>query len=551
MRHPSAARRTGTLKCLGKCCGVKYDAITSKRYPLHSIRLLIMTVILGQLAAALHLPCQYPDITITHVSADSRQIGAGGLFVAYAGVAVDGHRFIAKAIAAGARAVLGEQPMSGLAVPYLQVSSGRYALGVLAAAWRDFPSRKLGIIGVTGTDGKTTTSNLIHSILSAAGLRTSFLTTVNARIGDQILETGLHTTTPDAPDLQRYLQQMAEADSAWAVLETTSHGLSQWRVAGVSYDIAVFTNITHEHLDEHGDYEGYLQAKSRLLELLLCSPPKPNVPKCAIFNADDRSWPLLQHYPAPKRLTYGIRQGDVRALAISHSPAGLHFDVEGGGRRLAIETPMTGMFNVYNCLAAISVAFTLDLPDAAIQEGLAHAPAIPGRMERIDRGQDFIAIVDFAHTPFALEAALRTAREMTTGRVIVVFGSAGLRDAAKRRMMGEVAGRLADLTIITAEDPRTEDLSAIMATSARACEAAGGVTIIAADRYRAIQRAMLEAQSGDVVMVCGKGHEQSMCFGEIEYPWDDRVAVAYALETALGLRQDGPPFVLPTFDSAA
>lgn len=509
-----------------------------------------MTVILGQLAAALHLPCQNPDIAITHISADSRQIGPGGFFVAYAGVAIDSHRFIDRAIAAGASAVVGEQPMPELAVPYLQVRSGRYALGVLAAVWRNFPSRKLGVIGVTGTDGKTTTSNLIHSILSAAGLRTSLLTTVNARIGDQLLETGLHTTTPDAPDLQRYLQQMVEADSAWAVLETTSHGLSQWRVAGVAYDIAVFTNITHEHLDEHGDYEGYLRAKSRLLELLLCAQPKPDIPKCAIFNADDRSWPLLQHYPAPKRLTYGIRQGDVRAMAISQSPAGLHFDVEGGGRRLTIETPMTGMFNVYNSLAAIATAFTLDLPDAAIQQGLAHAPAIPGRMERIDRGQDFIAIVDFAHTPSALEAALRTAREMTAGRVIVAFGSAGLRDVAKRRMMGEAAGRLADLAIITAEDPRTEALSAIMATSARACEAAGSAAIIVADRYRAIQRALREAQPGDVVMVCGKGHEQSMCFGEIEYPWDDRVALAHALEVHLGMRQDGPPFILPTFDSA-
>ena len=505
---------------------------------------------LGHLAAALGLPCHHSDIPITHISADSRQIGPGGLFVAYRGVRVDGHRFIEGAIAAGARAVVGEEALAELPVPYLRVSNGRWALGMLAAAWEGFPSRRLGVIGVTGTDGKTTTSNFIHSVLAAAGLRPSLLTTVNARIRDRAYDTGLHTTTPDAPDLQRYLRRMADADSDWAVLETTSHGLSQWRVAGVDYDIAVVTNITHEHLDEHGDYEGYLRAKARLLELVNCAQPKPSVPKAVILNADDRSFARLRNYPAPRRLTYGLEAGDVRAENIRHAASGLRFDAVWKGGRLAIETPFLGRFNVYNSLAAIAVALALDLPEEAIQQGLAQVPAIPGRMEIIDRGQDFMAVVDFAHTPFALAAALETARALTDGRVIVVFGSAGLRDVAKRRMMGEIAGRLADLAVITAEDPRTEDLGAIMATSARACEAAGGVAIQVPDRYRAIQRALQEARAGDVVLVCGKGHEQSMCFGETEYPWDDRVALAHALEVHLGLRDDGPPFILPTYESS-
>jgi len=510
-----------------------------------------MSMLLGQLAAVLQLPCQHPDIPITHISSDSRQIGPGGLFVAYPGVAVDAHRFIPQAVAAGASAVVGERALSDLPVPYLRVGDGRRALGLLAAAWQGFPARRMGVIGVTGTDGKTTTSNLIHSILSAAGLHAGLLTTVNARIGNVVQDTGLHTTTPDAPELQRYLRQMADAGSAWAVLETTSHGLSQWRVAGVSYDIAVVTNITHEHLDEHGDYEGYLRAKARLLEMVACTPAKPDIPRAVILNADDRSWPQLRTYPAPLRVSYGVEQGDVRAMQIEHGPGGLRFEVTGRERRLRIETPLMGLFNVYNSLAAIAVAQVIGLEDAAIREGLAHAPAIPGRMERVDRGQDFIAMVDFAHTPFALTAALQTAREMTAGRVIVVFGSAGLRDTAKRRMMGEVAGRLADLAVITAEDPRTEDLDAIMAASARACEAAGGAAVREADRYRAIRRALSFAQPGDVVMVCGKGHEQSMCFGEIEYPWDDRVALAHALEVHLGLRDDGPPFMLPTCESSS
>ena len=505
---------------------------------------------LGRLAAALGLPCNAPDIPITHISSDSRKIGPGGLFVAYRGVKVDGHRFIEQAVAAGARAVVGELPLSGLPAPYLRVSSGRWALGMLAAAWEGFPSRGLGVIGVTGTDGKTTTSNFIHSILTVAGLHAGLLTTVNARIGDQVMDTGLHTTTPDAPDLQSYLRRMVDAGSDWAVLETTSHGLSQWRVAGVDYDIALVTNITHEHLDEHGDYEGYLRAKGRLLEMVNCAQPKPGIPKAVILNADDRSFARLRGYPVPRMLTYGLEAGDVRAENIRHASAGLRFDAVWEGRRLRIETPFIGRFNVYNSLAAIAVALALNLPEEAIQQGLAQAPAIPGRMEVIDRGQDFLALVDFAHTPFALAAALETARTLTDGRVIVVFGSAGLRDVAKRRMMGEVAGRLADLSVITAEDPRTEDLGAIMAASARACEAAGGVAVQVPDRYRAIQRALQEAKAGDVVLVCGKGHEQSMCFGEIEYPWDDRIALGRALEVHLGLREDAPPFLLPTYESS-
>ena len=508
-----------------------------------------MSITLGQLAAALHLPCQHPDILITHISPDSRQIGPNGLFVAYRGVQVDAHRFIPQAIAAGASAVVGEQPMCDLPTPYLRVSDARQALGLLAAAWEGFPSQRLGVIGITGTDGKTTTSHLIDSIFRAAGLSTGLLTTVNARIGAQKKDTGLHTTTPDALALQHYLRQMADAGSEWAILETTSHGLSQWRVAGTAYDIAVFTNITHEHLDEHGDYESYLRAKARLLEMLQCTPVKPtNIPRAAVLNADDSSFPRLSAYRTPRMVSYGIERGDVRAREIEYSPAGLRFIAEGAGRRLVVTTPLIGRFNVYNSLAAITTAIIAGMDDEAILRGLAQAPAIPGRMERIDRGQDFIAIVDFAHTPFALEAALRTAREMTSGRVIVVFGSAGLRDVAKRRMMGEVAGRLADLAIITAEDPRTEDLASIMEISARACEKAGGTAIQEADRYRAMQRALAEAAPGDVVIICGKGHEQSMCFGEIEYPWDDRLALAHALEVHLGRRADGPPFILPTYE---
>jgi UDP-N-acetylmuramoyl-L-alanyl-D-glutamate--2,6-diaminopimelate ligase len=506
-----------------------------------------MPLSLSSFAAALGLPAPLSNPTITQITPDSRQVQPGAIFVAYRGVNSDGHRFIPQAIAAGAAAVAGEQDLR-LDVPYLRVENGRRALGLLCAAWEGFPSRRLGVIGVTGTDGKTTTSNLIHSLLAAGGIEAGLLTTVNARIGDQTLDTGLHTTTPDAPDLQRYLRLMADAGSRWAVLETTSHALSQWRVAGVDYDIAVVTNVTHEHMDEHGDYDGYLAAKGRLLALMAASSPKPGLPRGAVLNADDRSFAPLSAYPVPQRLSYGIQSGEVRATVIRQSPAGMGLSVHWGERRaVAVQTPLVGLFNVYNILAAVSVAFLLGLDDVAIAAGVRALTGIPGRMERIDRGQDFIALVDFAHTPFALAAALTTARELTTGRVIVVFGSAGLRDVAKRRMMGEVAGRLADLTVVTAEDPRTEDLEAIIAASLRACEEAGGQALSEPDRYRAIQLALRQARAGDLVIVCGKGHEQSMCFGTTEYPWDDRIALRHALDVHLGKAGDPPPLLLPTY----
>jgi UDP-N-acetylmuramoyl-L-alanyl-D-glutamate--2,6-diaminopimelate ligase len=330
-----------------------------------------MSLTLGQLAAVLDLPCSRPALQISAITCDSRQVRPGALFVAYPGVSVDGHRYISQALAAGASAVVGEQDLR-LSVPYLRVGDGRWALGRLAAAWEGFPSRKMGVIGVTGTDGKTTTSNILHSILLAAGQNAGLLTTVSARIGGQTLDTGLHTTTPDAPDLQRYLRQMADAGVTWAILETTSHGLSQWRVAGTDYDIAVFTNITHEHLDEHGDYSGYLAAKGRLLELLSEAQPKPAAPRAAVLNADDVSYARLRGYAVPRAVSYGIERGDVRALAIEEDRNGLRFTVRWGQqRKIEIQTPLMGRFNVYNSLAAITVAFLLEIDDEAIRRGLA------------------------------------------------------------------------------------------------------------------------------------------------------------------------------------
>ena len=498
----------------------------------------------------------------------------------------DGHRYIPDATNRGASAVAGELPeqtaLGGLErrVPYLQVSNGRATLAWLHAAWYGHPSRSMAVVGVTGTDGKTTTCNLLFSILKAAGVRSGMISTVNAVIGDRTYDTGLHTTTPDSAEVQHYLAQMREAGTEVAVLETTSHGLAQHRVTAVDYDVAVVTNITHEHLDFHGSYEAYRDAKAMLFRSLLAGPRRRSdraaqyglkPPKTAVLNADDSSFAYLSQIPAERGIVYtaignGLATGrdlggpitGLRAVDVRQGPSGMAFDVEVAGddsyaAPLHLTTQLAGRFNVSNILAAVGAAIALRLSDVAIVEGIKALTGIAGRMQRIDRGQAFTAIVDFAHTPNALAEALATARDLTGPNqgVIVVFGSAGLRDREKRRLMGEVAARSADYTVITAEDPRTEDLDAILAETADAMAQAGRVEgldfVRVPDRQSAIVEAVRKARPGDVVMVCGKGHEQSMCFGVVEHPWRDQDALAWALEQLLGKGQPAPPFVLPTW----
>lgn len=515
------------------------------------------------------------NVQISHITADSRQVTPGALFVAYRGVGADGHRFIPDALARGASAVVGELPIAALPVrppAYVQTTDGRAALAWLSAAWHGHPSRAMALVGITGTDGKTTTANLLHSILRAAGRRTGLISTVRAVIGDAAHDTGLHTTTPDAPDIQRYLAKMRDADAEIAVLEVTSHGLAQHRVTGCAFDVAVITNITHEHLDAHGTYAAYRDAKAQLFRALLTSHAKPGLTKTAVLNQDDESFDFLAAIPVARQIVYGIGDAGVsrpagrpdasaptltlHAAGIRHAPAGAEFDLLFSAAHLPplhIATPLIGGFNVSNILAAAGAATALNIPGEAIRAGVQDMRGIPGRMERIHRGQPFTAIVDFAHTPNALTQALTTVRGLLApgGRLIVVFGSAGLRDREKRHMMGEVAARLADFTVITAEDPRTEDLAAILAETAAALERAGrqeGESYARiADRQRAILFAVQQARPGDLVILCGKGHEQSMCFGTVEHPWRDQDALAWALDALRGGALAAPPFVLPTW----
>lgn len=504
------------------------------------------------------LTCARGDVEIHGIEVDSRRVDPGDLFVAIHGLHVDGHCFVGEALREGAVAVLGERERSALtelprSAVYVQVPNAREAWGWLCAAWHDFPSRNITLIGVTGTDGKTTTVSLIHGILRAAGAGVGMVSTVKALIpsagslaspakdsaerGETELETGLHTTTPDPPELQRYIAKMVAGGASHAVLEVTSHGLAQHRVAGCEFDVAVVTNVTHEHLDFHGSLAAYQRAKAKLFEGLCGSLRKPGVPKTSVLNRDDDSFCFLRPLCADRHIVYSLeRNTDVTAENVVFESDRTRFDLRTPLGQVLIETPLVGRYNVRNVLAAASVGVALGVSPHTVAEGVASVRGVPGRMERIEEGQPYLAVVDFAHTPNALTQALTTARDMTQqgGRVIVVFGCAGLRDREKRTLMGRIAGRLADVVVLTAEDPRTESLQAIMGESAAVAETEGkheGVDLLQIpDRGEAILRACEMAQAGDVVIACGKGHEQSMCFGTTEYPWDDRRAMRLAVQ---------------------
>jgi UDP-N-acetylmuramoyl-L-alanyl-D-glutamate--2,6-diaminopimelate ligase len=355
--------------------------------------------------------------------------------------------------------------------------------------------------------------------------------------------------------VQSYLAEMVQAGLTHCVLETTSHGLAQQRVGACDFDIGVITNITHEHLDYHGSYKAYRQAKGLLFTSLSQSAPKANgIEKSAVLNRDDSSLEYLQGISAVRQFTYGLSsEADVVGSLKQSGTEGLHFSARSEAYAIDLRSSLIGDYNISNCLAAFTTAVeALGIDPQTAAKGIADMTATPGRMERIDLGQSFVAIVDFAHTPNALLRALQAARTLVKGSVIAVFGSAGLRDRAKRRMMAEISARLADHSILTAEDPRTESLADILEDMADGARSEGGVEGSTfwrvPDRGEALRVAVRKAGPDDLVIACGKGHEQSMCFGEVEHPWDDRTALRAALAELLGI--EGPHMPrLPTSDA--
>ena len=517
-----------------------------------------------------------PNVAIGRFVEHSAEVQPGDCFVARVRTGTDGHPYIADALARGASLILAQRPLAdlGLTLPpeagYLLVQDTAEALAWLSAAFYDFPSQRMMVIGVTGTDGKTTTSTLLYEILCAAGHKTGMISTIKAVIGDYEEPTGLHVSTPEAPEVQRYLHQMAEAGVTHCVLETTSHGLAQHRVTAVDYNLAVVTNITHEHLDYHGSYDGYLAAKRRLFEMVAQAAEHDHPPtlRVLVLNKDDQSFGALTAVPCPHQRhyaihlpahvmalhpTYGVAETTFElALADEQSPMALGHPVP-HPQSTILRSALVGEFNIYNMLAAATAANALGIALDTITAGLGRVTAVSGRMERIDEGQPFLAMVDFAHTPNALEKALKATRPMVAGqngRIIAVFGSAGKRDVEKRRMMAEISATYADISVLTAEDPRTEKLDDILEMMAGGCRLKGGregeTFWRVPDRGEAIYFALTLARPQDVVIVCGKGHEQSMNFDGTEYPWDDRHATRAALRAFLA-RQPMVDLGLPTF----
>ena len=460
---------------------------------------------------------------VAGVAYDSRTVAAGQVFVALKGQHADGTAFARQAIERGAAAVVSEQAApDGVHVPWAIVEDARLALAVLAAAFYRDPSREMRVIGITGTNGKTTTAYLVASIFDAAGIRCGILGTVGYRVGDEVRDAT--RTTPEAPEVQALLREMVDKQCGACAMEVSSHALSLRRVAGITFAAGIFTNLTRDHLDFHADMDDYFRDKRRLFEMLPRDAP-------SLINLDDpRGASLVEAGGRP--LTYAInRQADVMPGPLSFSLGGLSFDVRTPGGTLHVTSKLVGRPNVYNILAAVSAATALDVPAGAIERGLESLDGVPGRFQVVsDASDEVTVVVDYAHTDDALRNLLETARPLTPGRMITVFGCGGDRDRTKRPLMGAVAGRLSDLIVLTSDNPRGEDPNRIIeevqrgiTPDTRRDSAQRLLTIV--DRHAAIAKAIELARPGDVVLVAGKGHEKYQVIGDRALPFDD-VAVA-------------------------
>jgi UDP-N-acetylmuramoyl-L-alanyl-D-glutamate--2,6-diaminopimelate ligase len=481
-----------------------------------------------------------PPAEISGVCYDSRAVTPGSLFVAVPGamppLSRDGHDFIAQALDGGPAVVLAQADhrrqweslaKSGRAA-FIAVEDTRPALATVAAAFYGFPARRLKTIGVTGTDGKTTTVHLIDAVLEAGGLSSGYLSSVEFKTGGGPQLNATHMTTLESPEVQALLAEMVAGGRRCAVVEASSHGLALHRVDGCEFDIAVFTTLSSDHLDFHGTPDEYLAAKGRLFSMLDESVDK-GVAKTAILNADEPASAYLRSCTRARAITYGIeREADVRAEGIESEGLRSSFTVVGPFGRINVRIPLTGRHSVYDALAAVATGLCLGAAPQAMVRGLADFRGVPGRMEVIDCGQPFSVIVDIASTAEALRRVLGVLRPLTPRRLWVVFGCAGERDSARRDGMGRAAGELADFAVLTNEDPRTEDPDAIIDGIARGLTEYGRredsdfVRIV--DRRQALRYAFEQAQAGDTVLLAGKGTEQSIVIGREHIPWDERVA---------------------------
>jgi UDP-N-acetylmuramoyl-L-alanyl-D-glutamate--2,6-diaminopimelate ligase len=462
-----------------------------------------------------------PEVEISGLAYRSQDVVDGALFFCVRGFTSDGHDYAPDAVERGAAALVCERPL-GLGVPEVVVGDARRAMGAVAARFYADPTAELRVVGVTGTNGKTTTAFLVHELLEAAGVRCGLLGTIKRVVAG--VEEEVERTTPEAIDLQATFRRMVDGGDRACAMEVSSHALELGRADGIRFAVRVFTNLTQDHLDFHGTMDAYFRAKRRLFE----------EPGMAVVNIDDEYGRRLAA-DLSEPVSFALeREADYRARAIEFDVAGTRFVCEMPDGPLELELPLPGRFNVQNALGAIAAARTLGVEPETIRAALRNCGSVPGRFQAVDEGQDFTVLVDYAHTPDSLENVLRAARELTGGRLHVVFGAGGDRDRGKRPLMGEVAARLADRVLVTSDNPRGENPEAILEQILAGIE---GVAEREVDRRRAIRMAIAGAGAGDVVVIAGKGHEQGQEFEEgRKLPFDDVTEAREALRTRLGAR---------------
>jgi UDP-N-acetylmuramoyl-L-alanyl-D-glutamate--2,6-diaminopimelate ligase len=460
------------------------------------------------------------EVVVTSLCYRADEATAGSLYFCVAGEHRDGHDFAASAVIRGASSLVLERWLPLRCVQVL-VPSVRRAMGPVSAAFYRRPADRMTLVGVTGTNGKTTTTYLLESVFRHAGRTPGVVGTTGVRIDGRTVP--FARTTPEAPDLHRMLAQMVDEGVDATAMEVSSHGLHQHRVGGIRFDVAVFTNLSQDHLDYHASMEEYFEAKAMLFA--------PGVSEVAVVNADtDHGRRLAGRIPT---VTFGTGDSaDVRATDVVTTPAGVAFRVDG----VLVRSPLRGRFNVDNCLAAIATARALDIELDVAAEAIATVRGVPGRVEPVEAGQDFLVFVDYAHTPDSLENVLRAARPLAAGRLLVVFGCGGDRDRAKRPLMGEVATSNADLTFVTSDNPRSENPEAIISQIEPGASAGGGAYVVEPDRRGAIRLAVMEARAGDVVVIAGKGHESYQELADRTIAFDDREVAA---EEIRALRREG------------
>jgi UDP-N-acetylmuramoyl-L-alanyl-D-glutamate--2,6-diaminopimelate ligase len=466
------------------------------------------------------------DIDIGDISYHSHRTQEGDLFVALRGAKTDGHHFIAESIQRGAGAIMVEQmPPQPLDVPVVSVTDTRKALAQISAELFSHPSSEIQLVGITGTNGKTTTSYLVESILKAAGRTVGVIGTVNYRLRGK--ERPAPTTTPQSYDLQRLLREMITEGVKDVVMEVSSHALDQERVRGCHFDVGVFTNLSPEHLDYHEDMERYFAAKKRFFQEILIETEKE---PWTIINLDD---PLLRNFYTEltplRAMTYGLGHGEVRASRREISLQGIRATLNTPAGPMEIQTPLVGEYNLYNIMAATAVGISLGIGREVIEQGIANLSVVPGRMERVGAGNPWV-FVDYAHTPDALEKTIRAVKRLTKGSLFVVFGCGGDRDKSKRAPMGRIGAQWSDLAIITSDNPRTEDpLKIIEEIEKGAREILPHRYRVIPDRREAIKEAIALAGPQDIVLITGKGHEDYQIVGEERLPFDDRAEARKAL----------------------